>query len=246
MFQIRKIYLFPLLICLFLCANTVKLRANPIDSLKQVISNSLDDTNKVLSYLQLSRLYLADEPDIALELAGKAKILSHSLKYYRGEGLSYRRIGSIHYSHNNFEQALDNYNKSIVFLKKINAKEELSEVYNIIGIIHYYLANYEKSLKSYLNSLHIHEELGNKMGMSSAYNNIGIIYNNQDNQQKALEYHFKSLGIDKEIGNKNGIATSYNNIGEIYRIQGKWDKALEYYMKSLKIKEEEKNIDGMS
>ncbi|MBI4646681.1 MAG: tetratricopeptide repeat protein [Bacteroidia bacterium] len=247
----NKLPVFVLISFFLLFSSTISniLAQSHIDSLKSALLKQEDDTNKVNTLIRLSRAFTITEPEKAILYAEKSKRLSRKLDFMKGIGMSYERIGYVHYNHNNFQQGIIYFLKCISIYEKVedkDIKEQLSSVYNAIGILYYYLADYDKALNYYFKSIKVDEQRGYKQGIASAYNNIGIIYNIQGNYQKALEYYFKSLGINKEVENKGGIATAFNNIGEIYREVGKLDKALEYYFKSLEAHKDERNFDGMS
>ncbi|MBI4646507.1 MAG: tetratricopeptide repeat protein [Bacteroidia bacterium] len=217
-----------------------------LDSLVNLLNHAPEDTSTVYILDNIAFELLGKNMDKAIEYAHKALLLSEKLDFIKGTGLSYRRLGSIYYMHNNYTKALDAYISAIPVFLKLNDKKQLSDCYFSAGIINYLQANYEKSLEYYLEAMKLQESYNDKEGLHSIYNNIGLIYHSQQNYNMALKYYFKSLEIAEEKANNKGIGTSYNNIGEIYRELKKYDKALEYYYKSLNIKMKENNLEGLA
>ena len=209
-----------------------------IDSLKQIITLAKQDTNKVITLLELGDQYEHNKPDSALVFYHRALDISKEIKSQTLIAKCSRYIGIIYYYQGFYTKAIDYHIKSLNAYKKIGDKKGISGSYNNIGLVYEYQGAYTKAISYYLKSLKISEEIGDKKVIQSAYNNIGGIHYNQGSYDEALSYFFKSLKISKEIGIKKGVADSYNNIGSIYRQQGFEDKSLQYHLKSLKIKEE--------
>lgn len=209
-----------------------------IDSLKQIITLAKQDTNKVITLLELGDQYEHNKPDSALVCYHRALDISKEIKSQTLIAKCSRYIGIIYYYQGFYTKAIDYHIKSLNAYKKIGDKKGISGSYNNIGLAYEYQGAYTKAISYYLKSLKISEEIGDKKVIQSACNNIGGIHYNQGSYDEALSYFFKSLKISKEIGIKKGEADSYNNIGSIYRQQGFEDKSLQYHLKSLKIKEE--------
>ncbi|MBU0764491.1 MAG: tetratricopeptide repeat protein, partial [Bacteroidetes bacterium] len=230
---------FIVLLGLFLFATNVS--GVIIDSIAGIIKDSPDDSAKVKLYLEISEATEAETPEKAIYYAYEAKSLSTKIHYFEGIGQAYLRMGSIHFHHSNYRQAMDNYSKAAEILENDGISVTLGEVFFVTGNLYYLQANYEQALEYFLKSLEIFEKLGNEGGIARTYNSLGIIYYIQNNLQKAVEYNSKSLEINEKIGNQKGIANSYNNIGEIYQEQKKYDIALNYYLRSCEILEETEN-----
>ena len=209
-----------------------------IDSLKQIITLAKQDTNKVITLLELGDQYEHNKPDSALVYYHRALDISKQFKSQKLIAKCSRYIGIIYYYQGFYTKAIDYHIKSLNTYKIIGDKKGISGSYNNIGLVYEYQGAYTKAISYYLKSLKISEEIGDKKVIQSAYNNIGGLHSNQGAYDKALSYFFKSLKISNESGNKKGVADSYNNIGSIYWHQGREDESIQHYLKSLKIKEE--------
>jgi len=162
-------------------------------------------------------------------------------KIIKIESTIYGQIGTIYYSQNNNDKALEYYIKALNVNEKINYLEGQAIMNINIGNVYKNKGNFYKSLEYYLKALKISEKIGDKKILAANLVNIGLIYKNQGVLNKALEYYFRALSIYEEINSIQGQSMALINIGTIYSIQNEYDKALEYYFKALKLVEEMNN-----
>jgi tetratricopeptide (TPR) repeat protein/DNA-binding CsgD family transcriptional regulator len=147
---------------------------------------------------------------------------------------------------NNFNKALEYYDRSLKTYQSIPENDSIAIVLSIMGVNHYKLGNYSSAIKYCYRSLKVNEEVDNKKGKARVLNTIGVIHFDHGNHDKALEFYKESLKIKEEIGDKEGVANSLNNIGTIYVDQEEYDKASFYFEKSMKIKLEINDYNGIS
>lgn len=193
-------------------------KENLIDSLKQCIETSTNDTAKINAYKAWDDLIYISDPKLDEEINQKIVTLSES--NLKTESFS---------------------RKEFFFYKK-----SLALGFNSLGIINYTKGESSKALDYYYKSLHIRQELNDKKGIAASLNNIGIIFQEQAENGKAIDYYTQSLKINEEIGNKNGEADCLTNIGRIYRELKDTLKAIDYLTRSLKIKETCNDKRGMA
>ena len=208
-----------------------------IDSLKKVIHELPNDSNKCNVYLELAQEYGRINTDTATYLCQQAIELGEKTGYYKGVANAYRQIGIIYYIKGENEKAIQNFTLSLSTWQQANDLWGVGRAYNNIGIIYKNIGEYDKALENYMKSSEIQLSIKDNEGLAISNNNIANIYFNQGNYGQALEYLFKSLKSHEELGKKELIAITYNNIGNIYDAQEDDEKALEYYQKALKISE---------
>ena len=183
--------------------------------------------------------------DLALKKLNNALTYINKLKdseieiikneYQTNLPMIYYAIASVYSKKGDFQNALDNFQKSLALSKEIKNKKGMSLCYSYIGSTYSDLGNYEKAIENHLNSIKISEELDDKLGIAFSYNNIGTIYSQNESYDKALDYFSKSLKICEEIKMQMGIYYAYSNIGGIYLAKKEYDKALNNYIKAIKI-----------
>jgi two-component system, NtrC family, sensor kinase len=202
------------------------------------ISSTIKDTTVVIILNALSKAYMSNNPDKAMDYAEQTLALSEQIGYKKGMGNAYNSMGSINCNKGDYLPALEFHKKALKIREEIGDKKGIAGSYNNIGLSYMYQGNYPEALKYYFAALKISEEIGFKQFSANIYNNIGMFYDDQGNYPEALKNHFASLKIKEEIGDKNGIASSYINIGNIYLDQGNNTEALKKYIAAIKILEE--------
>jgi len=225
-----------ILFFVILCVSAVALHAQKhiIDSLRSVVKNQQDDSNKANTLNLLSnKLWRMDFFDSSLVVADSARELSERIEFKKGIANAVRNMATVFWNRGLYPKALDYYLKAIPYDEAIGNKRGIAASYIGAGNVYFYLHDYNKSLDYYQKALVINIANNDKDGLSRNYGNIGNVYHKLGDYTKALEYDFKSLQIKEERGDKNGIAISLGNIGQVYFKQGENEKALEYYKKSL-------------
>ena len=235
-----------ILLSLILCSDGISQNQTEIDSLKQLIANTEQDSSHIKLLWSLGDHYRNTMPDTALLFYQEALDISTELNRKKDLAMCLHRIGKIQILKSDYELAMENYLRFLEICEELGEKKGIAIAYNGIGIIYRNLGSYDKAVEYYLKSIRIKEELGDKGGMANTYNNIAIIHATQDSNDKAIEYFLKSLEIKEELGDKRGIASTFNNIAIIYTRQDSYDKAIEYFLEALTINEEIDNKVGAS
>ena len=194
-----------------------------IESLKNLIDTTGQDTTKAKALIALSWEVKYSNPDTAILLCNKALTLFGKYDDQRGMAKSQANLGVYYYLKSDFATALDYHFKALDIRKKQNDLKGMAGSYNNIGIIYKNQSDYPQALVYYFRSLKIKEELltlpggeSNKQGIALSYNNIGNIYKSLSNYPEALSYYFKTLKISEELGKQQSMAASYTNIGSVY------------------------------
>jgi serine phosphatase RsbU (regulator of sigma subunit)/tetratricopeptide (TPR) repeat protein len=255
-----------LFLCLFLLSGFIPTsllaQHNQIDSLKQILIITREDTNKLKILNKIAdKLWRTGNYDTAMLFSHKALTLANALPLSKCRqteiAFAYNSTGVINYYRGNYPEALKYYFLALKIKEELGDKKGVASSYGNIGLIYLDQNNLSEALKNHLSCLKIMKEIGNKKGMALSYGNVGLVFADQDNYPEALKNHFASLAIMKEINDKNGIARSYNNIGIIYFDQAKRQKnkdsvkikltdALNNHLAALKIREEIGDIQGVS
>ena len=218
-----------------------------IDSLKQIVSNSKEDTSKVIALNKLTDIYLneGDYP-LALRIANQAQTLAEKLVFKRGLFKSLLNTGEIYLYRGEYTDAQKYCLLSLKLAEEINDKKKEAQVYNELGLFYSTQGKNEEAKKQYDICLRIRTDLNDKKGIASCYTNLGTIFADEGDYLKALFYYGKSLQIAEEIGDKNEMAFVYNNIGSVYIEEKESQKALDYFLKSLAIHQSLGNTDNIA
>ncbi len=218
-----------------------------IDSLKQVIRQSENDTILVKSFRTWSGIVGFSDMDLFLALNEKVdsicllnleKNLTDESQYFfqKNRGIVLHNIG-LCYHDNDYKKAIDYYSRSLEVEGAIEDKEGMAYTLNELAIIYKRQGNFVKAINHFSRSLKISEEIGLKSMKAYTLHNIGIVYETQGDHQKALEYQRKSLPIWEETGDVSGKAMAMSNMAMNYSILGENEKALEYLSQGLEMSE---------
>jgi len=214
-----------------------------LDSLKSVLSKSIEDTNKVKTLLELSKVVPGNSASDALSYSILAKDLSLKLDYKNGLAFAYKNIGIFNYNEGNYLEAFDVWDKSLKAFEASNDATGVANMLSNLGAIYFNQGDDAKALDFYLRSLKVSDKLGDKLRRATVLNNIGAVYfNKKATQEKALEFYLKSLPLSEELGDNEVIGTTTVNLGEIYMDKGEFEQALKYFNQSLKVSTAPENI----
>lgn len=219
------------------------------DSLLTELKKGKQDTNRVLTYMLVSKQFRTKEKyELAKRYTDSAFALSQKLNYYRGQGLAYNSFGIICRRLNDYQGAIKNYNSARSIYQQTGNKKGVAAACNNIGNVFLDQGNYEEALNYFFTSLKIKKEIGDSVNTdySGSIQNIGNVYYLQGNYPMAIKFYFRSLKLNEKLGDKTALADSYNNLGNIYDIQQDFSEALKNYSAALKIGKETENLDAIA
>lgn len=162
------------------------------------------------------------------------------------QAIFYNRSGILHQHFGQYDQAIENFKKSLKIAKQIKNDEGTAANLHQIGMIHEDKGRYDDALTNYRQSLEIKEKIGDTKGIAKSLHQIGIIYQEKDQYDEALKNYQQSLDIKEKIEDTWGVATSLHQIGIIYQRKGQYDEALKSYRQSLEIKEKIGDTRGIA
>jgi adenylate cyclase len=218
-------------------------QTSQIDSLRAVIENSPDDTNKVNTLITLSNRLVRTDPDATIRYSTRAKELAETLNYKKGLGYALKSIGMGHYFKAEYIEVLVYWQHSLNTFDSINEKNGVANMSSNIGAVHFSQGDDGKAIEYYLRSLKVSEEIGDKLRIATALQNIGAVYSNKpQTYDMALQYYKKALPLCIELNDYEAIGTVAVNMGGIFLKRNSYDSALYYFNKSLVAYEKAESI----
>ncbi|SHH30755.1 helix-turn-helix domain-containing protein [Tepidibacter thalassicus] len=175
-----------------------------------------EEINKVIEICKEYQLY---------ENYGEAKFLS----------------GLICLNEKNYELAVDNFERSLIFNIKVSNFEKIIQCYLEIGKIYLEEGFYKVALDKFIQgeNLFLEHEIKNNEIKKELYTYMSYCYIKLEDNIKSLRYAKKIHEIEDSEKNIKKKADSLFLIGSNLLDMGKWDEAKEYLNKALKIYEEE-------
>ncbi len=233
---------FFLKIALFLIISTQLSFASEIDSLKQLLNNTHNDSIKVSTLNKLAEYYIDINKDTAFLYVDSALAYSKKKKYINGEALSNKEYGIVSFYSGDIDTAIKYFKDASIKAIDANNSYLAANMHYLLGAMYYNKNEYDKALSEYKLAVEISKNKKYFDVLTSTYNGVGIIYKTQNNYVKAIDYYIKALKIAEKDKNTEEIFNLYNNIGLLYKKQELYDNALEYYIKASKLPQ--KNIDN--
>lgn len=218
-------------------------QSEKIDSLKNVIAHSQDDSIKVEALLALSKEFFSIGPDESINYAVEALDLSIKLKFKPGQALAYKNIGIAKYMEGKYLESVENYEEALALFDSLKDKNGVANILSNEGAVYFNQADDEKALELYLKSLKVSEQIGDTLRILTALQNIGAVYYNKSSTfDKALEFYLKALPMSESLKNDDAIGTITVNLGEIYLKRGEDSAALNYFQRSLEVYKGSPNV----
>lgn len=230
----------------FLILSGFLLAQNVPDSLKSLLTNSIEDTNKVNVLILLSDEYRATNISQSLEYAKKSLKLSEQLKFDRGLVTSNNSMGIAYYFTGNYPKALSHYIAATKILEKTGNKKKLSAINNNIAAVYVELKQFKEAENYFNKCLKLEEELGDSISMAESYNNIATIYQDLGKNDIALSYNMRALKIREAINDISGMPSTYTNLGVVFMNMKDFKHSDEYFTKALKLYKQNSDSMGMA
>ena len=202
-----------------------------IDSLKQVLSSDLHDTNRIWALNNLGRNI--QNSDTILALADQAISLSQRIGFAQGEAEAYNNIGLWFNQKGNYPKALQNYLKSIQLSESVNYEAGLKRSFNSISTVYLYLKDYNTCLAyaRKARSLSIKQHDLHVLALSSAWMSKAFLELHRNDS--ALKYAQESYEAAVKRKEPFPLYLATARLGEVNAVEGNHSLALEYLRLSL-------------
>ncbi len=223
-----------ILVFLFLFSSLSSFSQRKLDSLQNLLSGSLADTQRVKVLISVQHIFLTKgKMPEALTKAKEALSLAQKSGFGRGECSALEALGVMAEYQGNFEEAFKYFDQQR--LAAASHKDPLNVCYSFSNKGNCYMdqSKYEEALKEYKQAMEAALTTGDKKSIALCHGHLGDIHTLQGNYADALKEYLIALSTNEEIHNKHGIAHHLGTVGNIYYYQGNLQQALNYYEKSL-------------
>ena len=229
-----------------------------LDSLKNELANSENDTIKLIRLRNITRIYSEMLPDSAFSYAEKLLKLSQKLNFKLDEANALRETAYALLNMGNYPRSLQtvlaalkiaedpkseqnilesNYPEDALVNRKATPKAqrlaELGFTHQIMGILYTNTINYDKALSQHLKARQIAEESENIPLQSIINMTLSRAYLNLKKRDSALFSLEKAYNDAMQIGYKRYLGSILLNMGRIYASQGNKQLEVEYYKQAV-------------
>lgn len=173
----------------------------------------------------------------ANEYAQKSVLVSKNaaIDSLTGDGLVI--LGVIKHSRQQYQQAIEQYQKAGVYYSRKNLSNRLAILYLNIGLCQSAIARYEMANFYYFKAADLFAALRDNNNLAEIFSYIGTCYAKLNEYPRAITYNKKSLQIRALLNDAPSMAQTYNNLGYAFKQSGRPDSAIFYLSRSLHIRE---------
>jgi signal transduction histidine kinase len=233
--MIRKI---TLLLSFFFLFTVIQIQSQStnyktIDSLKLVVKNTKNNSEKAILLIKLSSYSGYIDSDEAINYANRAILYAQKENNPMIIADAYSSMGIAYEVKSDFVSSLNNFYKALAIYETSSDTKKIIRVYNNIGLIYIDLKNYKQGLFFYNKALKLSYKTNEKRIISLLSNNIGDVYLQQKEYNKALNFFYKALIMNKNLNDIEGIGLNLSNIGICYVNLKNYDKGLEMINQSI-------------
>ena len=201
-----------------------------IDSLKNVIATTTQDTAKVHALCLLSQYDF--DPVRKFSWVNKALALSRKIKYEKGVARCYQMLGG-YFSGNDYPQSLEYHLKALKINEKLNYMQGIVASLRAIGLLYAALQNDEAALAYYFKAAQVLKEINSPLQKANLFRGIGRIYLRQNKLDSALIYLTRSYENLNAKTNKFDLSFTLTDLGNVHAALGNTDLAFLYYRMSI-------------
>ncbi|WP_075340491.1 tetratricopeptide repeat-containing sensor histidine kinase [Tenacibaculum agarivorans] len=199
------------------------------------LAESLDNINIRVHTLNLLGTCYRRQDDVknALNLHQSAlslskRVKSESIVSKRNTSVSINSIGNIYLTLQQYDLALDQFEKSLLIAKELQNKLGLAINYQNIGFSQENLGYYDKAIQNYNKSLEINKEINSDKGKIICYNSLSSIYIKKREYDMALQLMEEIYPLAISHENNFYTARTLTNLGTAYLKNENFDKAEKY------------------
>jgi signal transduction histidine kinase len=145
-----------------------------------------------------------------------------------GASLCYRNKGAIHFKQKNYEKALENYRKALMYKKQSKKESQYSIEYQNIANTFEYI-NKDSAYYYYNLAVETDEKFMLVNETFYSYLRFGLFFLRNKDYSNAEKYFRKSLELAKKNNLSAKFARSTESFGDMFYEQQKYDSAIYYY-----------------
>lgn len=171
----------------------------------------------------------------ALESYFDAVPIAIRLKRSDFEGQVYGSIADTYSISEDYQKAVEYYNRSIATLRETSDSVSLATAILNAGDTYFYQEKYDSALVYFKESGEIFESVGIPVGLAYNYGNMGMVYASQGKHQLAESNLTVGIEILQELEDYYPISVYMTYMSDIYHDRNDHPKALDYAHRSLEM-----------
>jgi serine/threonine protein kinase/Tfp pilus assembly protein PilF len=205
------------------------------------------DPKSVDSLIGMGRVEIRSRnPQDGLDYLNRALTLAIQFENEEAKATIVHAIGVCYQLLNKQDEALHNYQESLVIKRRIGDKRGMAASLEAIARIQERLGESDLALKSYEEALRLEREIGDRVGAGDTLIELGGLYHDRGQHDQALILTKEALLIQRELGNEERQGLCLNNIGSSYSYKGQFEDAATYFQQALALREKTKRAEDIA
>ncbi|RZV55394.1 MAG: hypothetical protein EX254_11205, partial [Flavobacteriaceae bacterium] len=220
----------------------LKAQQQIIDSLKLLVPQSKEDTNKVLLLGDIAYYLYNLNPEESFEYGRQTLELAQKIGFGRGVINGYYKMCIARYGESDYEDAKKYALLALEKAEELEYGNRMSPIFNILGIIAKNTGDYEEAIKWGFEAEKIARQYGEETDVAIAISNIGSLYLELSDTINAKKYLLDAVALMMAQDEKLHLVELYSNL---VHVEADDDKKFEYLNNALNLAEETEYISGL-
>ena len=199
------------------------------DELRIISLNMIGVAYRRMDIIKPALDYHTEALKVAYSAINPSKTVSYNI------AVSQNSIGNIYLALQQYDLAINQFNKSLKIEEKMNNKLGLAINYHNIGYAEEAKGNIDAALANYKKSLNYNNEIDSEIGRVICYNSLGDIYLKKKNYKDAEPIIKDALKKALILKDQYYIASSYINLGQLEIELKKLSSSEKHLKKALEI-----------
>ncbi len=227
-------YLFPIF---FLLSITSASGQQVIDSLKNLLTNSLDPKQKAYVLDELSYQWFYEDLDSSLFYGIRAYVAFSKVDDPNGLSQAATSVAVAYHYLNKWDSA-EYYYKEALSIREASKSNRVASSLNNLGVVFMDQEEYEEAITYYIKAMEVRQLANDTVGVALTKINLGLIFKKQGIYDKALGYYKEAIVVLEKFNEQKHLEVALLNMGAIYNTINDYEIAKQYNLKLLKLANE--------
>ncbi len=148
-------------------------------------------------------------------------------------GELYRTMASAFYRKGDYAHAVDNYQRALDAFERMGLKNASVGALDELGRVYLERGNYFRAARYLYKSLEIRRRQHDLPGLSRSYDELGRVYLRSGDYLKTIENLNRSLALKERIGDTSGLNPTLVILGDLYFRLGRYEQSLAYFKREV-------------
>lgn len=198
------------------------------DSLRNLLVNNPEDSQKAITYLHYGGQFEVSNPDSAQYYYTKSWQLAERLNYKRAMGMNISYQIFLLNNRGKFREALALCERAVEIYKELNLDRDVAIAINNLGNEHQYLGELRPAIENYLQATAIAEKLKDSQLIRMFTNNVSSVFMTLKEYKKGLQYASSSYNVAVKMKDTFAMASTLVNLATAEAAEGQIPLAMKH------------------